>query len=178
VVDRSGSARTIRNNVLRLFGKANRLQRRLPGRPPSATPISSSNDRSRRARSAPPIWMPARRTSRAGTRGGSSETGGPADRRLPAEQRLVSPLDFALVTVVERFRPGVAIWTACAGNFARNGDVHDLVTRLYLLDSEPCARRQWQLWIHRTPGRWPSNPPGWSVLPVGPGRCNLHPQAS
>lgn len=71
----------------------------------------------------------------------------------------------ALVTTVERFRPGTAIWAMCARGFAANGDVDDFITQLYLLDNEPSAGRQQQLWIHSPPCGWPSDPPGRSVLP-------------
>jgi hypothetical protein len=46
---------------------------------------------------------------------------------------------------------------------------HSFVLRLdaelYLLDNEPSAWRQQQLWIHRPPFGWPSDPPGRGGLP-------------
>jgi hypothetical protein len=54
----------------------------------------------------------------------------------------------ALVTAVERFRPSAAMGTVCANCTAPDRHMHDLVTQLYLLDNEPFARRQQQLWIH------------------------------
>jgi len=42
-------------------------------------------------------------------------------------------------------------------------DMHDLIAQLYVLDNEPFARRQQQLWIH--PSGWPGDPPSRRVLP-------------
>src|SRR5207302_6098993 len=78
-----------------------------------------------------------------------------------------------LVTAVERFRPGATYRAVCTRRFAANGDVHDLITQLYLLDNEPCARRQQQLWIHCPPCRWPSDPPGRRGLPEESGLLQL-----
>jgi hypothetical protein len=43
--------------------------------------------------------------------------------------------------------------------------MHDLVAQLHLLDEEPGAGRQQQLWIHGPPCGWPSDPPGRGGLP-------------
>src|SRR5205085_1596510 len=85
------------------------------------------------------------------------------DHPLPTANRQVA--EIALVTTVERFRPRAALRTLGAGRFAADGEVHDLVAQLYLLDNEPSARRQQQLRIHRPPYGWPGGLPGRSVLP-------------
>jgi len=62
------------------------------------------------------------------------------DDRLPTGDRQIT--EIALVTAVERFRPGTAIPAISAGGFTADHDVDNLVAQLYLLDNEPFALRQ------------------------------------
>jgi hypothetical protein len=79
----------------------------------------------------------------------------------------------ALVTAVERLRPRAAMGTACASRFTADRDMHDVIAQLYLLDNEPFARRQQQLWFYGPPYGWPSDPPGRRGLPEESGLLQL-----
>ena len=110
-------------------------------------------------RSAPRIWVLALRRSCVGILAGSSETAGPADRLPPFDPRSANRQCYArncCETLLTRRR----ILRSSRRRFATDGEVHDLVTQPYLLDNEPGARRQQQLWIHGPPCGWPSDPPG------------------
>jgi len=66
------------------------------------------------------------------------------DNRPPTGNRQIPKIP--LVTAVERFRPGAAYRAVCTRRSAADRQVHDFVAQLYLLDNEPGAQRQQQLW--------------------------------
>jgi hypothetical protein len=115
-------------------------------------------------RTAPPRRVIVRRRSCAGTLARSGETVGPIGRRQPADRRSADRPDYACgrceTLTTTSHKPG-SLYYRCAAD----GEADNLVAQAYLLDNEPCTRRQRQLRIHRPPFGWPGDVPGRRGLP-------------
>ena len=95
------------------------------------------------------------------------------DNSPPTGDRQIAKI--TLVTAVERFRPGAAMRAVCAGRFTADREVHDLVPQPYLLDNEPGAWRQQQLWIQVHLVGGPAIRQAGVFYRLGPGPCNPRP---